>query len=56
MLVLHPGRGRVSRIDAETREIVKRFGSGAFILRYRSLGDDQIVVQVRHSKERPTWL
>ncbi len=48
-----PERGRPSRIDAATRELVGRFGAGAFILRYQVLGQTIVVVQVRHSKERP---
>jgi plasmid stabilization system protein ParE len=48
-----PDRGRISPVDPDTRELVGRFGDGAFILRYRVLGDDVLVVQVRHSKERP---
>lgn len=46
-------RGRTSPVDPATRELVGRFGSGAFILRYRVLGDTVLVVQVRHSNERP---
>jgi len=55
-LETHGSRGRASRVDSGTREIVSRFGAGAFILRYRNLGDDVMVVQVRHSRERPPWL
>lgn len=47
-----PDRGRVSHIDPETRELLGRFGDGAFILRYRVVGKDVLVVQVRHSKEQ----
>jgi plasmid stabilization system protein ParE len=48
-----PERGRISRIGPATRELVDRFGAGAFILRHRILGDRIVVVQVRHSKELP---
>jgi toxin ParE1/3/4 len=51
-LDLFPDRGRVSPIDPATRELVGRFGDGAFILRYRVLGETVLVVQVRHSKEK----
>ncbi|MGE6698584.1 type II toxin-antitoxin system RelE/ParE family toxin [Hyphomonas sp. NPDC076900] len=47
-----PERGRVSRVDPESRELVTPFGAGAFILRYRIIEGDIIVVQVRHSRER----
>ncbi len=52
-LAQFPERGRISRMDDATRELVGRFGAGAFILRYRILGDTIVVVQVRHSKELP---
>lgn len=48
-----PDRGRTSRFDPATRELVGKFGSGAFILRYQVVGEDVLVVQVRHSKELP---
>lgn len=48
-----PERGRISLVDPATRELVGRFGDGAFILRYRVLGDTVLVVQVCHSNERP---
>ena len=44
-------RGRVSRADPQSRELVGRFGAGAFILRYRFIEDGILVVQVRHSRE-----
>ncbi|MFN3312232.1 MAG: type II toxin-antitoxin system RelE/ParE family toxin [Hyphomonas sp.] len=47
-----PDRGRPSRADPDSREIVGRFGKGAFILRYRSFEAERIVVQVRHSREQ----
>lgn len=47
-----PERGRISRADPESRELVGPFGAGAFILRYRLIDGDILVVQVRHSRER----
>ena len=44
-------RGRPSRIP-NTRELVGKFGAGAFILRYQTLEDGILVVQVKHSRER----
>ncbi len=55
-LAAFPERGRPSRYRPETRELVRRFGAGAFILRYRVMGDAVIVVHVRHSKEQLSGL
>ncbi|MCI4644174.1 MAG: type II toxin-antitoxin system RelE/ParE family toxin [Hyphomonadaceae bacterium] len=44
-------RGRISRADPESRELVGPFGAGAFILRYRLIEDGILVVQVKHSRE-----
>ena len=44
-------RGRPSRIP-NTRELVGKFGAGAFILRYQTFEEGILVVQVKHSRER----
>lgn len=51
-LNVFPERGRISRADPQSRELVGRFGDGAFILRYRLIDEDILVVQIRHSRER----
>ena len=46
-----PARGR--RTPRPTiREIVVPFGSAAYLIQYRIDGDDVIVAQIRHSRER----
>lgn len=44
-------RGRPSRAEPLSRELIGRFGAGAFILRYRASENEFLVVQVRHSRE-----
>lgn len=47
----HPAVGRLMPDESGRREWVAPFGAGAYVIRYRLLGGDAVILRVWHSKE-----
>lgn len=50
-LEAHPALGRLMPDESGRREWVAPFGAGAYVLRYRLLDNDAVIVRVWHSRE-----
>lgn len=52
ILTNNPRAGRpIEDLPPDYREWLMRFGSGAYIALYRLIGDDVVILAVRHSRE-----
>jgi plasmid stabilization system protein ParE len=56
LILSHPMLGKPLEDMPEYRELIRPFGSGAYIIRYRTDFDRIIIVGIRHSKEKALYI